>query len=75
MLTQAEISQLLGIDAFPEWERFGVHNELPVYVVYPTEIRNWVESQSSDLWKPYIYGPRDYVFSKELELLFLLRWS
>lgn len=70
-----DIEQLLGLDAFPKWEKFGVHNELPVYIVHPSDIRNWVESQSEDLWKPYIYNRRDYVFSKELETLFLLRWS
>lgn len=59
----------------PRWRRFGVHNDLPVYTVYPPEIRRWVESQSSDLWKPYVYGTIDYVFTKELETLFMLRWS
>lgn len=58
-----------------EWRKFGIHNDLPVYSVYPAEIRQWIERQSTDLWKPYQYAPVDYVFTKEFESLFLLRWS
>lgn len=63
------------IDEDTKWRRFGVHNKQPVYVVYPTEIRRWIEAQPSDLWKPYQYAPVDYVFTPEFETLFLLRWS
>ena len=70
-----EITRVLGLHEMPLWRKFGVHNELPVYVVYPPEIRGWIESQSLELWKPYMYNFRDYVFTKEFEMLFLLRWS
>lgn len=63
------------LDMEPRWNQFGVHNELPVYVVYSAEVRRWVESQDTSLWKPYIYNPSDYVFTAEFETLFLLRWS
>lgn len=66
---------MIEIDDFPKWERFGIHDDLPVYKVYTSEIRNWVESQSEKLWKPYRYNYVDFVFTKELEMLFLLRWS
>lgn len=62
------------IDEYLKWRRFGIHNEQHVYQVFDTEIRRWVESQSPTLWKPYIYAPIDYVFTKEFETLFRLRW-
>jgi|FreactcultureFD7_1027221.scaffolds.fasta_scaffold180444_1 hypothetical protein len=63
------------LDMGPKWDQFGVHNDLPVYMVYRPELRRWVESQDKSLWKPYVYSPSDYVFTKEMEVLFLLRWS
>lgn len=63
------------IDEDLKWRRFGIHNGQHVYQVFAPEIRRWVESQSPTLWKPYIYAPIDYVFTKEFETLFMLRWS
>lgn len=63
------------LDMGEKWNQFGVHNGLPVYMVYRPELRRWVEAQNPSLWKHYIYSPTDYVFTKEMETLFLLRWS
>lgn len=63
------------MDELVDWRRFGVHNGRPVYVVYSSEIRRWVENQSRGNWNPYIYAPQDYVFTPEFETMFLLRWS
>ena len=59
-----------------------------VYCIHSEEIRNWIESHDTTYWHrfkdfdPMQHRFKDmfedmefYVFSEEMEMLFLLRWS
>lgn len=42
------------------------------YVVYKTEIAEWIISQDMALWER---ADHTFTFTEEMEVLFLLRWS
>lgn len=57
------------------WYKFDTPDNYEVYKMYSDEILNWVEQQPKHMWKHHGTIPKSYIFSEEMEVLFLLRWS
>ena len=72
------------------WEFVGINGptQSKIYAVFSEIIGSWIEEQPSNMWKYYeipaesvnevslrVFLAANYSFTKEMEVLFLLRWS
>lgn len=72
------------------WEWVGIDGptQCRVYSVYSKQVGTWIEEQAASMWKHYEIPPSmveevslrcflapTYLFTEEMEVLFLLRWS
>lgn len=52
------------------------HERFAAYKIYDSEVWRWVEQQPIHMWKYDDAGDgNNYLFTKEMEVLFLLKWS
>ncbi len=72
------------------WEVVGIDgpSNSKVYAVFSQNISDWIKEQPRNMWNFYeiplgldnkvslkVFLADNYLFTKEMELLFLLRWS
>lgn len=72
------------------WELAGIDgpSQAKVYAVFSKKIGDWIEEHPTNMWNYYeipaesvgevslrVLVAPNYLFTKEMEVLFLLRWS
>lgn len=58
-----------------KWKKYP-HDSFAAYKIYDSQVWGWVEDQPIHMWKYDDAGDgNNYLFTEEMEVLFLLRWS
>lgn len=58
-----------------KWKKYP-HDEFAAYKIYDSEVCRWVEQQPIHMWKyDAAYDGNNYLFTEQMETIFLLRWA